>query len=278
MLGAPRRTRADRAYDIVSFDVPVSAGPATASRPPSDRGGMQCARRDRQSIEHVVAALAHACLECRLEPLLRRQALERRATESAGGGADRGAGAWRSGGCADRGAARRPDQPADGRADSGLLRGAAGGAERQLAALRLIPRNSARTGIVVRIDGWPVAAHGRTSADRERDDKEASARVCPHDAKSQQVAYHRVGGKRSHARIILPTGASSTFPAGSTKGTSASSTRIGAPGATSRMRRHARWSSLIHSSSSTVDAARSRVRHVRAERLGRTADGSARQS
>ena len=29
MLGAPRRTRADRAYDIVSVDVPVSAGPAT---------------------------------------------------------------------------------------------------------------------------------------------------------------------------------------------------------------------------------------------------------
>src|SRR5207244_13325281 len=107
---------------------------------------------------------------------------------------DRAACALSSATGAYRGAVSRTDQHADGRAERGLLRGAAGGVERQLAALRLVPRDPARMGIVVRIDGWPVAAHGRTSADRERDDKEASARVCPHDVKNQQVAYHRVGG------------------------------------------------------------------------------------
>src|SRR5437899_1714585 len=57
--------------------------------------------------------------------------------------------------------------------------------------------------------------------------------------------------RQSVATMSTPSryiSASSTFPAGSTKGTSASSTRLEAPAAASRMRRHARRSSLTHSS------------------------------
>src|SRR2546422_6090215 len=65
------------------------------------------------------------------------------------------------------------------------------------------------------------------------------------------MSSRMTAARQSPATISTPSryiSASSTFPAGSTKRTSASSTRIGTPGSASRIRRHARRSSLTHSS------------------------------
>src|SRR5437667_176170 len=65
------------------------------------------------------------------------------------------------------------------------------------------------------------------------------------------MSSRMTAARQSPATISTPSryiSASSTFPAGSTKRTSASSTRTGTPGCASRTRRHACRSSLTHSS------------------------------